>query len=732
MRLLIISNRLKYTIDHNFKFKDSAWWLATWLSSYIESLKNSLDIEECLWIWRPWRSVEIEKQDEIKKKSLNEYKSYPIFVENDLMEKFYSWFCNKTLYPIFLSFPAYASFIEENYESYKIVNELFFDNIKDFLKDDDIVWIQDYHFMLLPKLLRKFNKNLKIGYFLHTPFPNYDIFRALPQNWASDIINWLLWNDLLWFHTYEYAQNFLHTVSRIFWINNKLGEIIYENRLIKTDTFPMWIDYNKYYNFASKLKSIEKSKDIKQVFKDKKIILSVDRLDYVKWIINRIEWYEHFLKNNTHWKKKVVLINIISPSRIDVDNYKNLKVEIDQAIGRINWTYWTIDWTPIIYQYRNVDFKELVPLYNSSDICLITTLRDWMNLVSKEYIASKIDWKWMLIISNMAWSSKELNEAIVINPNNIKDVSLSIKEAIELSEDIKIEKMKVMSERIKSYDVTKWANEFIYELLNTSTKRKSNIPKKIAWFYLDKFYDWFKKSNKKALFLDYDWTLVPFYNYYLDAIPDEDLIILLNQLSNIRDLDIYIVSWRDKNFLEKYLWDLNINLIAEHWWIIRPIWWKWEYLENIDIDWKIKINKILTTYIGRLPESYIEEKEYSIAWHYRNCDDKLWYIVSQELINDLTEFTSNSNIQIVSDEKTIEIRTNSINKWAIIDQIIQKNMYDFIVGIWDSITDEDMFDIISNKGKGYSIKIWEWNSIAKYKLLDYKDVRNFLGNINNI
>lgn len=165
MRLLIISNRLKYTINNNFEFKDSAWWLATWLSSYIESLRDSLDIEECLWIWRPWRSIEIEKQDEIKNKSINEYNSYPIFVDDDVMEKFYSWFCNKTLYPIFLSFPAYASFIEENYESYRIVNKLFFDNIKDFLKDDDIIWIQDYHFMLLPKLLREFNPNLKIWYF---------------------------------------------------------------------------------------------------------------------------------------------------------------------------------------------------------------------------------------------------------------------------------------------------------------------------------------------------------------------------------------------------------------------------------------------------------------------------------------------------------------------------------------------------------------------------------------
>lgn len=732
MRLLIISNRLKYTINNNFEFKDSAWWLATWLSSYIESLKDSLDIEEYLWIWRPWRSIEIEKQDEIKSKSINEYNSYPIFVDDNVMEKFYSWFCNKTLYPIFLSFPAYASFIEENYESYRIVNKLFFDNIKDFLKDDDIIWIQDYHFMLLPKLLREFNPNLKIWYFLHTPFPSYDIFRALPQKWADDIISWLLWNDLLWFHTYEYSQNFLHTISRVFWINNNLWEIIYENRLIKTDTFPMWIDYNKYYNYANDIKSIKKSKNINNIFKNKKIILSVDRLDYVKWIINRIEWYEHFLKNNTYWKKKVVLITIISPSRIDVDNYKNLKIEIDQAIGRINWTYWTIDWIPIIYQYRNVDFKELVPIYNSSDICLITPLRDWMNLVSKEYIASKVDWKWMLIISNMAWASKELNEAIVINPSNIEDISLSIKEAIELPEVEKIERMKIMSERIKNYDVTKWANEFIYELLNVSSKRKTNVPKKFTWFYLDKFKEWFKKSRNKALFLDYDWTLVPFCNYYLDAIPDKELILLLNQLSNISDIDIYIISWRDKDFLEKYLWKLNINLIAEHWWIIRTIWWKWEYLENIDMKWKIKISKILTTYIGRLPESYIEEKECSIAWHYRNCDEKLGYIISQELINDLKEFTANSNIQIVSDEKTVEIRINSINKWLSIDKFIHKNNYDFIIGIWDSITDEDMFEIINNKEFGYSIKIWDSNSIAKYKLPIHKNVRDFLKNICSI
>ncbi|MFQ3675425.1 MAG: bifunctional alpha,alpha-trehalose-phosphate synthase (UDP-forming)/trehalose-phosphatase, partial [Endomicrobiia bacterium] len=482
MRLIIVSNRLPFTIKKlktKIEFKESSGGLATGISSYLESLKSSSFIQkEHLWIGWCGTTIDNNFKSSVKKKALNDYNALPVFLDETLMEKFYTGFCNKTIWPLFHCFSLYTHYEEESWTSYKQVNELFCDNIVKIIKPNDIIWIQDYHLMLLPKLIREKIPEAQIGFFLHIPFPPHEIFRLLPKTWRAEILEGLLGADLVGFHTNDYTQNFFKCVLRILGLEQNLGTIVLNDRIFRADTFPMGIHFNKFFEAATLPQTIKEKELFAQMLKNVKTILSVDRLDYTKGILNRLEGFDLFLEKNVQWHKKVTFLLMVIPSRIGVDNYQRMKTKIDESVGKINGRFGAIDWTPVVYQYKHLPFHTLVALYNMCDVGLITPLRDGMNLVAKEFLAAKTDKTGVLILSEMAGAAKELGEAIIINPNHKEEIASSIKDALEMPLQEQQQRNEIMQKRIQSYDVIHWAEDFITEL-NDINKIKNNYKAKI-------------------------------------------------------------------------------------------------------------------------------------------------------------------------------------------------------------------------------------------------------------
>lgn len=460
MRILIVSNRLPITIVKRDKleFKENIGGLVSGLSSYIDDLKNLSLQSEFIWIGWPGITVGDDQKSSLKLE-LENINTLPVFLTEEIMEKFYLGFCNKTIWPLFHYFPEYVSYNDEYWNLYKDVNQIFCDAILEIIQPGDIIWIHDYHLMLLPKLLRdKLDNKCKIGFFLHIPFPFFEIFTMLPKIWRRDILEGMLGSDLIGFHTSNYARYFQDCVYRILGYDHYMGSITLKDHTASIDTFPMGIQFDKYNK--TNIKNIEEFK----ILSDYKVILSIDRLGYTKGLVNKLSCYELFLEKNKELHKKIIFVLIVIPSRIGVNHYEQNKRNIDEIVGRINGKYGNMNWTPILYQFKFLPFEELLGLYRLSDVAMITPLRDGMNIIAKEYIASRKDKTGVLILSETAGVSEELYEAIIVNPNDKEEIIRALITALEMDINEQKRRNKIMQKHLRNYDVSAWANLFLGKL----------------------------------------------------------------------------------------------------------------------------------------------------------------------------------------------------------------------------------------------------------------------------
>ncbi len=732
MRLLIVSNRLPITIvkkEGKLKFQESVGGLVSGLSSYLDSLKGSTFTKaEYIWVGWPGLAIDDKTKEKLKTTAMGRFHAYPIFLSANTMDKFYQGFCNKTIWPLFHYFPSYAIYDEDYWNYYKSVNETFCEAISKIIKPKDVVWIHDYHLMLLPKLLREKKPDTPIGFFLHIPFPSFEIYRLLPKVWRREILEGILGADLIGFHNYDYTRHFLSCVLRILGFEHDLGRLAIGDRKVKADTFPMGIDFKKFYGAVNNLEVQKEKKKLKKTLSDYKVILSVDRLDYSKGILNRLEGFELFLEKNPQWHQKVILLLVLVPSRIGVEHYQQIKKQIDEVIGRINGRFGRIDWTPILYQYKFFPFQPLVAIYSVSDIALVTPLRDGMNLIAKEYLASRVDKTGVLILSEMAGAANELGEAVVINPNNREEIAEALKTALEISPEEQIRRNQIMQDRLIRYDVVRWADDYMRNLLSLSDYQKQFKARLLDSQSQERLYNDFKKAKSRIIFLDYDGTLVPFVGQPEMAIPNEELLNSLRNLANDPKTKLVIVSGRDRNTLLNWFGSLNIEFIAEHGVWIKEKNKEWQQIKPLANYWKAQIMPILKIYVDRLPGSFIEEKEFSVVWHYRKADPELASLRAKELVDELVNFTANIDLQVLLGSKVVEIRNAGINKGSGGMYFLDKKNYNFILAIGDDWTDEDLFKVLPEKS--YSIRVGITPSNAKFNLSSYLDVLKLITKLN--
>ncbi|MDQ7826010.1 MAG: bifunctional alpha,alpha-trehalose-phosphate synthase (UDP-forming)/trehalose-phosphatase [Candidatus Eremiobacteraeota bacterium] len=730
MRLLVVSNRLSVTVNDEksgkFTFSESAGGLATGLKGFLDAIGTSSHMfDEYLWVGWPGVSVGKKKQDHIKAELASKFRSHPVFLSAGEVEKFYSGFCNKTIWPLFHYFPVYTIYDESLWNHYKEANRKFMETILEVIEPDDTLWIHDYHLLLLPAMLRRKIPAVKVGFFLHIPFPTFEVFRLLPMKWRREILQGLLGADLIGFHTYSYTRYFLECVRNILGIDHSMGKLYDGERMVQADAFPISIDYRRFNEAARSPEVEDEIEKYRSILLGHRAILSMDRLDYSKGISNRLKGYEHFLSCSPEWRGKVVLILVVVPSRIKVEHYQAMKRQIDELVGKINGTYGSMEWTPVLYLYKSLSFKEIAALYSLSDIALITPLRDGMNLIAKEYVASRIDGRGVLVLSEMAGAAQELGEAILINPNNTEDMCGALKEALEMSEDDQKKRILAMQSRIMRYNIVAWAEDFLDSLFSLKEEQKKSICHMVTPSLRKQIVEDFRKAGKKILFLDYDGTLIPFSDHPLQAVPTPEVLELLLRLSSLPGTEVTIISGRDRRILSQWFDTLPVNLIAEHGVWTREKGLEWEALVHHESEWKLHLLPLLERSCDRLPGSFIENKEHSLVFHYRKSETDLSFLRVRELVADLVSYVANKNLHIVQGNKIVEVKNSGINKGVAAQRFLAKKEFGFILAIGDDQTDEDMFRAFSEPA--YTIKVGMGSTQARYAVKDHRDVLNLLG-----
>ena len=656
----------------------------------------------------------------------NEYfELAPVNIPKHLNELFYGGFCNDLIWPLFHYFPSYSVYNEHYFKAYKEANSQFCAEILKIIKPGDFIWVHDYQLMLLPEMIREKVPDARIGFFLHIPFPSFEIFRLMPRHWRDAVINGLLGADLIGFHTNDYVQHFIKSVKRTTGFECRQNTIYTHNKLVKADAFPIGIDFDKFHNACLDKKVLIEKQKIKKYLLGQKLIFSVDRLDYTKGLLLRLKGFETFLERFPKWHSKVVFNMVVVPSRDFIEKYKDMKKEIESAVGRINGKYSTLGWRPIIYQYKSLSFNEMVALYDLSDVGLITPLRDGMNLVSKEYIACQIENEGVLILSEMAGAAAELNEALIINPVDNNEISDAIFKALEMRPDEKHSRLIKMQNRISSYNVFTWAFDFFNQAFETKEQQKSMNVKFIDKTISSKIASDYKNASHRILFFDYDGTLVSFAKYPELATIDKTTLEIIKKISDDPRNQIVIISGRGTDFLEEQFKGVNVNLVAEHGYFIKIVGENWKAIIETDLEWKKTVMPILNEYVNRCNGTFIEEKTGSIAWHYRNADFDFAQLRLHELRDDLAEIIRHkTEFEILEGNKVLEVKSGRYDKGQAAKTLMKNRQFDFILAAGDDRTDELLFKALPDLS--YTIRIGLSTSVAKYNMSDFSSLLKLL------
>jgi len=729
-RLIIISNRLPFSIDREgdkLSIRQSSGGLVSAIKSYFENNINKDQLTEKLWMGVADFPQEDWDQAVASHAAQQDFGIIPLYVDKDLYDSYYNGFSNSVLWPLFHYFSSLVEYESKFFDAYVLVNQQFAEKLAPLLQPDDRVWIHDYQLMLLPYLLRQKKQDATIGFFLHIPFPSYEIFRLLPTEWKKTLLQGVMGADLIGFHTYDYVQHFLQSVKMLLGVDSYFHNLQYQDRLVRIDLFPIGIDYNKFYNAASDPEVLDMCNKIRNNLEDKKIIFSVDRLDYTKGLSHRLSGFEYFLERYPEWREKMVFILNIVPSRSSIPAYLERKKMIEEKIGTINGRFSSISWQPVIYRYNHLSFKELIALYQAADVALITPLRDGMNLVAKEYVASCASGRGVLILSELAGAASELSEAILVNPTDTADVASSITRALAMPLYEQRNRLALMQRRLQEYDVIKWVNDFMDQLTQVKQEQKKQQVKILDDKALTAIRRHYLTAKNRCILLDYDGTLVPFSRLPSEASPDNAVRDTLSRLTSDKRNHVIVISGRDLSSLDRWLGAMPLTLVAEHGASFKMRNGTWQQLVSVSDLWKDEIRRIMQLFVIRCAGSFIEEKTNTIAWHYRNTQTGLGFSRSRELLNTLSQLIQNTTLQVIDGNKVVEVRIAGFDKGATALKIVNEQDPDFVLCIGDDTTDEDMFKAL--EGEAYTIKVNNGASAAQYTILSQQQVLPLLNKL---
>ena len=700
--IINVANRLPVTVGE--EFTKSSGGLVAALEGVSE---GQYDLK---WIGWPGSEIEPDRQALVQQKLQQEYNATPVFLTAAEAEAFYEGFANSSLWPLLHYMTNYFRYEPYWWEQYKLVNQRFAEQVLAIAGEDDLVWVHDYQLMLLPSMLRQVRPSLRIGFFLHTPFPSYEVFRCHPQR--VELIEGLLGADLVGFHTFGYLRHFRSSVLRLLGIESDITHIRYEGHTATLGVYPIGINADK---FDAELETPEYQQQLREfsdIYRGKQLILSVERMDYTKGILHRLSAIDLFLRDYPD-RDHIKFIFVSVPSREGVEEYQELRAEVESSIGRINGQYTTLHNSPIHFIHGSVTFPQLAALYGMASVGLITPLIDGMNLVAKEFVACQRDRPGVLVLSEFAGAAEELFNALIVNPYDTRAVADALHQALGMDLDERAMRMQPMRRRVMQFDAKTWAKLFISDLAARDPSAESTTTIEQVQQQLRSAI---QQNKRIAMFLDYDGTLREIERLPSAASPSPAVRALLDKLRDLPNVDVTIISGRVADDLQAWLGHYTFGLIAEHGAAMRrPGHKEWDHLDrNVSYHWKDELLRVLRLYEQSTPGSFIEDKRTSLVWHYRRADPEFGAWKAKELATDLGALTDNQPLQIRHGRKIVEITSTHINKGAAISRVLEETSYDLIVVAGDDTTDESMFRLdLTNL---ISIKVGHTDTQAQHRV----------------
>jgi trehalose 6-phosphate synthase/phosphatase len=719
-RLIVVSNRLPVALERegdSWQAKKSAGGLATAMDPVLKNAGG---------VWIGWSGAK-EDSAELRAQLRDEHNCIAVPLPPDVAEKFYEGYSNQALWPLFHSFTTRLSFDPDTWAAYAEANQRFCDVVVEQYREGDRIWVHDYHLMLLPRLLREKLPDAAIGFFLHIPFPASDIFSLLPR--GDELLSGVLGADLAAFHTHTHLQHFRRSVRRLLGIESAVDRVAVDARTVLLQALPIGIAPEEFLGYVDQPDTQEHCRALEHAYRDRKVIVAVDRLDYTKGLPERLRTYRRLLQSETELHGKVSLVQVAVPSRENIETYQELTDEVNRLVGEINGEFGTAHWVPVVYIHRGIPRAQLVALYALADVAWVSPLRDGMNLVAKEFVACKPDGNGVLVLSSFAGAAAEMGEALLVNPYDEERTAATVSRALHMEEDEKRERMIALHERVIRNNVFRWGERFLAALdESASTRGKASTTGPVALPFAE-LISAYRAAPQRLILLDYDGTLVSFHGRPQDAKPDENLVSILRALTSDPSNRTFLISGRKVADLQGWFGNLpELGLAGEH-----GVRWRepgsaeWHSrLENT--EWKRSVRPILDHFTDRTPGSCVEEKEFALVWHYRQAEPEFADWLATEVVAMLDGMLAETELRAYRGNKIVEVKPMSANKGAFTASILENyREAALVLAVGDDRTDEDMFAQLPPPA--WTVHVGRDASRASYFVPDVRSCRELLARL---
>ncbi|GAB2274703.1 Probable alpha,alpha-trehalose-phosphate synthase [UDP-forming] 7 [Dionaea muscipula] len=773
-RMIIVVNQLPINARRNL---DGSGWILSWdEDSLILHLKDGFpDDMEVIYVGSLKADiVDVNEQDSVSRILLDSFKCVATFIPLDLLDRFYDKFCKKQLWPLLHYMLPFSTdhggrFDRSLWEDYVLVNRMFSQKVIEVINpDDDYVWIHDYHLMVMPMFLRRRFNRLRMGFFLHSPFPSSEIYRTLPVR--EEIIRALLNADLIGFHTFDYARHFLSCCSRMLGLEyqSKRGYLglEYHGRTVGIKIMPVGIHMGQIESSMKLAAQERRIMELKKQFEGRTVLLGVDDMDIFKGINLKVLAMEQLLKQQPHWRGKAVLVQIANParSRGGTHNIVKIQSEIEQTCERINKEFGKPGYEPVVYIHsRTVSLAERIAYYTIAECVVVTAVRDGMNLTPYEYVICRQGFKKsMLVVSEFIGCSPSLSGAIRVNPWNIEATAVAMNEAISMRETEKQLRHEKHYRYVSSHDVGYWARSFLQDL----ERNCSDHYKRISWgiglgfgfrvvsldpnfrkLSMDAIVSAYQRSKSRAILFDYDGTLTP--QSSISKTPSQEVVSILNTLCADSRNTVFIVSGRGRESLSQWFSPCpKLGIAAEHGYFLR---WPgddidgWETCSqscSSSFSWLQIAEPVMQLYAEATDGSYIEAKESALVWHHHDADPDFGSAQAKELLDHLESVLANEPVAVKKGQFIVEVKPQGVSKGLVAEKVFLSmrekgnEAADFVLCIGDDRSDEDMFEtvqhaavstgILSIGASVFACTVGQKPSKAKYYLNDTTEVRTML------
>jgi trehalose 6-phosphate synthase/phosphatase len=717
---IFVSNRLPLSVMSSGEVRRGDGGLVSAL------LGVSLD-DPFMWFGFETQQKNIETLEREAKNIFPQMQCRPVLLPKDIYAKYYDGFANDILWPLFHYEADLSSFQKEHWNAYLEANQKMAAAIAAEAQPGDSIWIHDFHFMMLPRFLRARLPDVKIGFFLHIPFPSPELFRELPVR--EEILGSLTDCDLVGFHEHSYLQQFIVSLKSILGIEASLFEARLGPRTLRLGVYPISIDSD---DLKMKAQDEEVKKLCASYQKHSKapfLLLGVDRLDYTKGLELKLRGFQHALKKYPELVGQVSLLQVAIPTREKVAAYIKLRKRIEQLVGSINGDFAKPNYTPVEYIYNSVSQTELLALYRRANAAMVTSKRDGMNLVAMEYVvAQELETAGTLILSEFAGSASLLSDALIINPWDVDQIADAIHRSYHMPLEERQAKMEHLQSILSRYSATRWAESFLKDLETLRESGRKQIAKPLrplrqSW---DAEFKNILSPQKMRLVLDYDGTLVGFTKHPDRALLPAEVKASLQRLQDFAE--IFILSGRSRGFLEKQFEDPAVGLVAEHGAFYRLPRKDWKSRVVTETQsWYPSVEKAMSAYTERVPLSFIEKKQASLVFHFRDSPADFADYQAKKLDGELQTGFSNAPIIVSLGNKILEVKASECNKGAFLRWLMQeseqsRSMHYLCVG--DDRTDEDMF--AAGRKQDLTVKVGPGMTTAAYRLENQTVVLEFL------